>query len=512
MNMSDFNMKLNVFPRIKKAFALFSILVMCSLLCAEQFVLGGAAGWSKVTKRDGITTGSGRYGYECLELESNVFKKNQYTDLLINFENDRIYDIANNYKVLENNLFLKSNAKMGKGSALCRSNDSGLELQGNSTSLFGQEGPAGSFMIDFWISPSTVENGEQLLDWRSSRNFNGQILYQMVNISFYKNKAMVIFSNIFDGYTANNGEVVLITNRKLIPNRWSHHTIVFTEDDGILEYLIDGELECIKYMTSTGHEGGEVFPAVMGKAASLKLCSSYSGYVDDIRILRSYSSIEREVAQEKQELLEPCNYKIDGGRFESEPILTKTGSILNKIQAEAYKPSQTEVQFYVRAGDNFFNWTEDWPKWIPVESGEDIQDVSGLYFQVAADLYPDGAGEHTPSVTQIVLEYTVLPDPLPPFRLSAQKGDGSVTLRWSSSVDDTAGGYYIYYGNRPGEYLGRIAVEGESPINVGNATSYTLTGLKNGSIYYFAVATYSKLDNRVCGSLSKEVFARPTAK
>ena len=135
-----------------------------------------------------------------------------------------------------------------------------------------------------------------------------------------------------------------------------------------------------------------------------------------------------------------------------------------------------------------------------------------MYFQVAAELFPDGGGKTTPSVTEIKVEYTTLPEPFPPYRISAEKGDGQVTLTWSYSVDDSAGGYYIYYGNRPGEYLGRVAVEGASPINVGNVTSATLTGLKNGTIYYFAVAAYSKLDERICGPLSKEVYARPERK
>ena len=94
----------------------------------------------------------------------------------------------------------------------------------------------------------------------------------------------------------------------------------------------------------------------------------------------------------------------------------------------------------------------------------------------------------------------------------AEPGDGQVTLTWSYSVDDDAGGYYIYYGERPGEYLGREAYKGDSPINVGNVNKVTLNGLKNGKIYYFAVATYSKLDDRIIGVLSKEVYARPLRK
>ena len=46
-------------------------------------------------------------------------------------------------------------------------------------------------------------------------------------------------------------------------------------------------------------------------------------------------------------------------------------------------------------------------------------------------------------------------------------------------------------------------------MNAGNSTSITLTVLNNGTIYYFAVSKYSKLDENINGELSNEVFARP---
>ena len=101
---------------------------------------------------------------------------------------------------------------------------------------------------------------------------------------------------------------------------------------------------------------------------------------------------------------------------------------------------------------------------------------------------------------------------MPPLKVKATAGNGQVTLTWTHSVDESSGGYYIYYGTKPGEYLGRSAKEGASPINVGDATSYTVTGLKNGSIYYFAVAAWSKADEKIRGDFSKEVYARPSVK
>ncbi|MBP5284231.1 MAG: fibronectin type III domain-containing protein, partial [Treponema sp.] len=175
-------------------------------------------------------------------------------------------------------------------------------------------------------------------------------------------------------------------------------------------------------------------------------------------------------------------------------------------------PAQTEVKFYVRSSDTCYGWKENEPKWQEVIPGEEISELKGVYFQVAAELLPDGWGTVTPSITQISLNYIEQEAPLPPFTVYAESGDSCVTLTWSYSVDENADGYYIYYGNRSGEYLGRTALEGPSPVKAGNTTSITLTGLKNGTIYYFAVSAYSKVDGRINGTLSKEVFARPSAR
>ena len=478
-------------------------------LFAETYVLGGKKGWADVNVRNGITTGKGRYGYESLELDSKHKENDPDTDLLLDFENSEIIDKAGKYKIVKNSVIPSKKSACGKGSGLSRNLGGGIVLFGDETSFFGNENHAGSFMIDFWICPSTVENGEVLMNWRSSRNVLGNIFYQLINISFYQNKVIAVFQNIFDGYTKNSGELVLQTTKSIIPNKWSHHTIAFIEDSGIIEYRIDEKLEAIEYVTDTGHENGTVYPPVMGVAANFELCPNYTGLIDDFYILRSYEEITTDKTEYSIDALEPEHYLISGGRFESKPIMFAEGTTLNSITAETDVPPQTDVHLYVRGGDNYFNWTESYPEWIQVESGDNIENLTGMYFQVAAELFPDGGGRHSPSVTRIALNYTPLPAPLPPVKIEAKKGDGSVTLTWSYSVEDSADGYYIYYGNRPGEYLGRVAAQGPSPIKVGKLTSCTLTGLKNGTIYYFAVAAYSKADSRIIGPLSKEVFARP---
>ncbi|MGP1457925.1 MAG: hypothetical protein ACTTKL_01245 [Treponema sp.] len=507
MNTEPYSTKKNIFILF---FLIFSS--AAALLTAETYVLGGKEGWKDNVETTGLVKGKGRYGYESLELASNSSGRTQNTDLLLDFEGGAFTDKAGRYRIVENALFPSKRAVRGTGAALSRSRGSGIKLSGDGASFFGSAGQAGSFVIDFWICPAVIDNGETILNWRSSRKIAGALEYQVMSVYFYRNKLFCVFTNIFDGYLQNGGDVVIEGSSVLVPDRWSHHTIAFQEENGLLEYRVDGLLEYVQYITDTGTEGGSVNSAVIGVPAELEICGNYTGLIDDFRIMRSHVNIRKDIEAEQKAALARLRYEASGGRIESKPIMLQAGSTLNSISAETTVPPETAVQFYVRSGDNRFNWTKDFPAWRAIKPEEKIDGVTGTFFQVAAELFPDGAGKNTPSVTEIGLNYTPLPPPTPPLKVAASAGDGSVTLTWNRSVDESAGGYYIYYGTKPGEYLGRMAEEGVSPINAGSVTRYTVTGLKNGAIYYFALAAWSKADQNIRGGFSKEVYARPVVK
>jgi hypothetical protein len=61
----------------------------------------------------------------------------------------------------------------------------------------------------------------------------------------------------------------------------------------------------------------------------------------------------------------------------------------------------------------------------------------------------------------------------------------SITLAWNQSADPTVVGYKAYYGVASRTYTNNI--------DVGNATSATISGLIPGTTYYFAATTYSAL-------------------
>lgn len=484
--------------------------ILLAVLPAKEIILGGKKGWPAFQSEENLARGKGRYGYECIQLDTNSFTVDENTDLLINFEALSNPVAYGDYELVTNNLKRSDQTQMGKFAGLSR-NIGGLSILGQPGSFFGTEGLKGSFCIEFWLCPSVVENGEVIVNWESSKNVNNQLIYQMINASFVSGHIEWVFTDIFDAsYTKSDlHEVLLKGTSKLVPQKWSYHVLSFDADTGLLEYKVNGITEDMRFMTDNGFENGEVCLVLMGTPSSLELCNEYTGEIDDFKISRSPYELPDFQSPEYAGKIEHTMYVPTGGKFVSKPILISDGSMLNSLNAEMNIPEQTEICFYVRSGDNYYGWTEDYPEWKPVTSGQQLKGVTGLYFQIAVELLPDGDGKSSPTLTQITLDYTELPEPLPPFIVKAVAGNGSVTVSWSYSVDDTVGGYYLYYGSRPGEYLGRFAVEGDSPINVGAVNSYTITGLENGRIYYFAVAAWSAFDDRIVGNLSKEVFARP---
>jgi fibronectin type 3 domain-containing protein len=94
--------------------------------------------------------------------------------------------------------------------------------------------------------------------------------------------------------------------------------------------------------------------------------------------------------------------------------------------------------------------------------------------------------------------------PGPPARLTAAPGDRRVTLSWDRPASDggsQVSGYNVYQGTSPGG-------EGDTPVNGSpvTSTSYPVTGLTNGSTYYFTVKA---VNAHGPGAASAEVPSTP---
>lgn len=483
-------------------FILVCLVLISSLhICAQEktIILGGKEGWPQLSVSENIVSGKGRFGYEAKILATNEKLPDSYTDLLLNFENDAVNDAAGNYTIVSNSLSVSPKSAMGQSSGLSYGSK-GLTLKGSPSSIFGSPGYKGSITISFWLYPVLAESGEIIFSWRSSRNSLVYSTYQTITASMFNGKMEWRFANVFTNQYEIEKEIILTSRSTVIPNTWSHHSLVYNEDDGSLEYYINGSVEVISYATETLAYSPDVLRLFLGVPADIVLCPKFSGLIDDFSIS----------ARAEEMPMYFTTYCSGGGRLVTQPLDTGTyASVMKSLEAEVSIPEQTGVQFFVRSGDNFYEWSDSYPQWVPVKICQDISGVSGRYFQVAANMYPDGQAKNSPVITELRLVYKQAPLPLAPYLIQAKGGDSFIDVSWSQSVESSIGGYYVYYGERPGEYLGRTALEGYSPIDAGKVHSIRLTGLDNGKIYYFAVSAYSAYDERIKGSLSKEVYARP---
>jgi hypothetical protein len=76
-----------------------------------------------------------------------------------------------------------------------------------------------------------------------------------------------------------------------------------------------------------------------------------------------------------------------------------------------------------------------------------------------------------------ILFFALLPNPV--------QAVPSVTLAWNPSLDTNVAGYNVYYGVACHAYT--------NMVNVGKATNVTITGLVEGTTYYFAATAYNTL-------------------
>ncbi len=124
------------------------------------------------------------------------------------------------------------------------------------------------------------------------------------------------------------------------------------------------------------------------------------------------------------------------------------------------------------------------------------------YFKVTA---VNKAGQGPASGAASATPASAVTAPGAPTGLTAIPGNGRVTLSWTApAADGGAGisGYWIYRGTSPGG-------ESRVPVNgaLVQATTYTVTGLANGTAYYFTVAAVNAARHQ--GNNSGEASAAP---
>jgi hypothetical protein len=464
---------------------------------------------------DGAVLKKGYKGGGDYVLAQAAYSPDTSADLLLHFDAPAPADAAGRWQVSAGPAFSvdKERAILGGAAGSFRGPSSALSLTPGPDSLFAANSRFRDFSIEFWLYPANAENGEQMLLWRSARNLPGGLLPQQVSCAVAGGRLMWSLVNFFCPPGARAPEaaasrIELRGRSPLVPRAWSQHLLRFDGDTGLVEYLVDGRPEAIAYATSTGREGGEVREPTLGAASPLKLFPEYAGLADEVRISGRFV---------ESPTLKP--FGRDAGLVVS-PIadLGYGHSRLIAVDLEGKTPGASSIELSYRIAEDWTSWRAGAASWTPFRPGESLpSEARGRYVQVRAELYPDGTGSLSPSLSSLTLRFEADPPPPPPAKLIATPKDGAVLLRWSQVPEADLGGYLVYYGEAPGEYMGVGADQGPSPVDAGRATTITLTGIPNGKLLYFAVAAYDAAAGSAAGGaasrageFSAETYARPS--
>ena len=74
--------------------------------------------------------------------------------------------------------------------------------------------------------------------------------------------------------------------------------------------------------------------------------------------------------------------------------------------------------------------------------------------------------------------------------------EGTISLAWDANIETDLAGYKLHYGTASGVY--------DHSVDVGNVTTYTLTGLTKGQTYYIVATAYDT-------SINESVYSTPVS-
>lgn len=433
-----------------------------------------------------------------IQLQSKDTSLTGTIDLLLDFEQESLLDIAKKWKVQKDGVLqlVTKEKKFGNHSLYVKAPDGKINLVPAASTIFTPNTVLPSFTLDFWIKPQLAANGEIVFLWKGSRQ-NGTNWYtQQISCIILQNRLRINFINVFFN-DSKEQTITLSAVTPVVPDVWAHYYVTYNAVTGLLQLIKDDRPEAVVYVTATGKENGKLLAGLMGKTINFDLAPNYTGFLDNFRI--SEGTIEQ--AESKP-------YSFDGGTALS-PLIDfgAKDSLLKRVLPHIVGDTRLVVINYRLSNSPTKIQDSDWK----VLKSDGIVAEKGRYLQLKYELFPDPSGTIAPVIKQVTIEYEQNQLPLPPKNITVVPGNEKITIYWNPSNEPDVKGYVIYYGKDPGKYFGNDAREGISPIIIYGAqiTSFTLTGLQNGSLYFICIASFDDEAAIQIGEFSEEVNARP---
>ena len=460
----------------------------------------GQKGFGKIAAMHGTELFAAQDASQDIRLRTVSYHGERDNLLYLDFDQavpELLRDQAGRYRIDESNYIFNTDARHGHGAALFNRRENRVVIR-SPEELWPGTGPSGDFTIEMWLKPIYFYRKNMLL--RKINMLEGK--RRGLEIFLENDRLFVNCENLFEDVAGRLHSLRLGTRSPLRTHEWVHVSVSFEAARGRLRLFLNGEEENV----STAADPSGIWQMVFHPLdrSPIVLAESYAGSLDEFRIadhaLRADASAatntttyarlhvdyqtlrgEQRMGTVLSEVLRPkSDVAAVGARSGvggvSLPIgfTARSGRVLYR----ASEPAGTILNFYVRASRKPFDkdTSERELPWRRVaRPGENFSLEMFSYFQWRAELQADPTGKSTPVLHEVSLDYQPLMPPPAPGHLRVVPGfetlDRALVLEWDQSPESAVqngGGYCIYYGLRPGEYLGRLQMNAAGqPIREG---------------------------------------------
>ncbi|MBN1525530.1 MAG: fibronectin type III domain-containing protein [Spirochaetales bacterium] len=483
---------------------LFFLGTCCVLFAVDQKIsLGKTEQWRGILTTEGVMTAEGKWGYQDLLLQDSEYTPDDATDLLLHFNSTNVKDASGSYSIVKSRISVnKEHTRFGEGCAVLQL-ARGIELVPGINSMFAPRAFVRDFSIEFWLYPASLTDGESVFVWEGVSLQNSEFYRQKIDVTVFDRKLVWRFDNFFRSPEREDSSFSVSSIERMVPRVWQHHMVRFNSSRGILQYCINGIPVGVLYTTRTGHEGSEIWLPQMEQndRSTIHLGKSFTGFMDELRIQREY-------------VLKPVleKYQNRSGQVTTRVFdMGYSGTRIKSVTVHGINPGDSQMSYFIRASDTFNTIEKLKEPWVPFIPGAlEQMMLAGRYVQIRIEFFPNGTNSETPRLYDLEINYEPDFPPVSPADLKVVPGNGKVTLSWKPVTEDDVAGYMVFYGPRPMQYTGEGALQGNSPIDVGKVSSFVVTGLENGRLYYFSVVAYDLSHPPHLSDFSIEKSGRPS--
>lgn len=464
---------------MKKKLTLSLILyILTSILFAETVIIDRF-------NYEGLQLVHGQYGKKYLQLSDGEYNVDPFTDLLMHFNNNMFLDDSGNYTINKHYNNITPNEKKFGNASMFLLKNRGISLTSSEETLFSPGRVIDDFTIEFWIRPTVISEDSILFSWKGVNKVDSEFIPQKIRCYMEERYIVWEFDNFFIPNKFEPHNIKLKSLNRIIPEKWSHITVRYQSETGMLETLIDGLTNAVQYTTDTGMESNNIYQPIIGNFSknNIYIGENFQGFIDEFRISEMFI-----------DHINKSSYRSEG-LFISD-VFNLDNKIIKQIDVIDITPSETLIDYYIRSSDTPFLSDDIFIEWTPLSKF--ATDKTYRYIQLKGELHSDGDSNKTPKFEKFNLEVERVIPPPPPLYISSTASVGKITVEWTSSKYFPVDGYYLYIGDKKNNYT--------EIIDVGKKTTYTVDNLQSKKIYYFAVRAYK---NSLKSEYSTEIYNRP---